>query len=60
MTKYEIISELLDTLYTELTNEISIHCDGMLDEHSEMLASALMNAIQSTRTKLCGSIEEES
>ena len=53
MQKNEVC-EMLDTLSSELYNEIETHLDGFLDEKTTVLAQAIQNAVKSTREKLYG------
>ena len=49
---------MLDTLSSELYNEIDTHLDGFLDEKTAALAQAIMNAVNTTREKLYGRKED--
>ena len=57
MQKNEVC-EMLDTLSSELYNEIDTHLDGFLDEKTTVLAEAIKNAVKSTREKLYGPEED--
>ncbi|MCI8800183.1 MAG: hypothetical protein HFH88_10280 [Lachnospiraceae bacterium] len=57
MQKNEVC-EMLDTLSSELYNEIDTHLDGFLDERTIALAEAIQNAVKSTREKLYGREED--
>ena len=57
MQKNEVC-EMLDTLSSELYNEIDIHLDGFLDEKTTVLAEAIKNAVKSAREKLYGPEED--
>lgn len=49
------VCRMLDTLHSELINEIDIHCNGFLDDKTTILADAIKAAVKSTRQKLFGS-----
>ena len=49
---------MLDTLASELYNEIDTHLDGFLDEKTAVLAEAIKSAVKSTREKLYGREED--
>lgn len=50
----EEISEMLDTLYLQLVNEIDVSLDGFLDDKTTLLAEAIKNAVKHTRESLYG------
>lgn len=45
--------QLLKTLYSNIVNEVDVHCAGVLDDSSLMLANHIKSAIKDTYNEYC-------